>query len=169
MYKTTNITIRLMEAGDWASVSQIYAEGLSTGFATFEKEVPSYEVWDSAHMKTCRLIAEQDNSILGWAALSPVSSRCVYGGVGEVSVYVGQNSRGMGVGKILMEALIAESEIEGLWTLQSGIFPENKGSIKLHEEVGFRFIGKREKVGKLDGVWKDNALYERRSKAVGVD
>lgn len=169
MGQSTDIIIRPMEAIDWPSVAKIYAEGIATGFATFEQGIPSYETWDSAHMKTCRLIAEQDDSILGWAALSPVSSRCVYGGVGEVSVYVGQNSRGLGVGKLLMESLIKKSEQEGLWTLQSGIFPENKGSIKLHEQVGFRFIGKREKVGKLDGIWKDNVLYERRSKFVGID
>jgi len=169
MRESTEIIIRPMEAKDWVSVAKIYAEGIATGLATFEKDIPSYETWDSAHMKTCRLIAEQDDSILGWAALSPVSSRCVYGGVGEVSVYVGQNSRGLGVGKLLMESLIKESEQEGLWTLQSGIFPENEGSIELHKKVGFRFIGKREKVGKLDGVWKDNVLYERRSKVVGIN
>jgi len=162
------IKIRPLKPNDWPSVAQIYAEGIETGFATFEKDIPSFEDWDSAHMKSCRLIAAAEDEILGWAALSPVSSRCVYGGVGEVSVYVGQNSRGMGVGKILMEALITESEKEGLWTLQSGIFPENKGSIKLHEQVGFRFIGRRERVGKLDGVWKDNVLFERRSTVVGI-
>jgi len=162
------IKIRPLKPNDWPSVAQIYAEGIETGFATFEKDIPSFEDWDSAHMKSCRLIAAAEDEILGWAALSPVSSRCVYGGVGEVSVYVGQNSRGMGVGKILMGALITESEKEGLWTLQSGIFPENKGSIKLHEQVGFRFIGRRERVGKLDGVWKDNVLFERRSTVVGI-
>lgn len=169
MDNSVKILIRPMEVGDWSSVSQIYGEGLETGFATFEKETPAFDSWDSAHMKTCRLVAVKENEILGWAALSPVSSRCVYGGIGEVSVYVGENNRGLGVGKRLMETLIEESEKEGLWTLQSGIFPENMGSIKLHEEVGFRFIGKREKVGKLDGVWKDNLLYERRSKIAGVD
>lgn len=169
MGKLISFEIRPMAPEDWQAVSQIYLEGIATGLATFEKDIPSYEAWDSAHMKVCRLIAEQDGSILGWAALSPVSSRCVYGGVGEVSVYVGKNSRGMGVGKSLLEALVKESEKEGLWTLQSGIFPENEGSVKLHEQAGFRFLGKRERVGKLDGVWKDNVLYERRSKIVGVD
>ncbi|MGI9551336.1 MAG: GNAT family N-acetyltransferase [Aurantibacter sp.] len=169
MGSKTDITIKPMELSDWASISQIYVEGIATGFATFEKEIPSFEAWDSAHMKCCRLVAVKDSGVLGWAALSPVSSRCVYGGIGEVSVYVGKNSRGMGIGKLLMDALIQESEKEGLWTLQSGIFPENQGSIKLHEQVGFRFIGKRERVGKLDGVWKDNLLFERRSKIVGTD
>jgi len=167
MGDSSKILIRQMYADDWADVSRIYAEGITTGFATFEKDIPTYESWDTAHMKTCRLIATHANKVLGWAALSPVSSRCVYGGVAEVSVYVGKDSRGMGVGKLLMESLIAESEKEGLWTLQSGIFPENKGSIELHKKVGFRYIGKRERVGKLDGVWKDNVLYERRSKIVG--
>ncbi len=164
-----NIILRPMKAGDWDAVAQIYAEGIATGFATFEKDIPTYESWDTAHMKICRVVATNIDTILGWAALSPVSSRCVYGGVGEVSVYVAKNSRGLGIGKLLMQALIEESEKEGIWTLQSGIFPENKGSIKLHEEVGFRFLGKRERIGKLDGAWKDNVLYERRSKVVGID
>lgn len=168
MGSEADIQIRPMEPVDWPSVSQIYAEGIATGFATFEQDIPSYDSWDAAHMKVCRLVASRENEILGWAALSPVSSRCVYGGVGEVSVYVGKNSWGKGVGKFLMKALIAESEKEGLWTLQSGIFPENKGSIELHKKTGFRYIGKRERVGKLDGVWKDNLLFERRSKIIGI-
>ena len=112
--------------------------------------------------------AEVGSSIMGWAALSPVSSRCVYGGVAEVSVYVGQNHRGKGVGTQLLRKLIKSSEEEGIWTLQSGIFPENIGSIVLHQQVGFRYIGKREKIGKLKGVWRDNALFERRSTVVGL-
>lgn len=168
MNESSNLFIRPMKALDWACVSQIYAEGIATGFATFEKDIPTYEVWDTAHMKNCRLVAVKINEVMGWAALSPVSNRCVYGGVAEVSVYVGSKYRGMGVGKSLMEALIRSSEKEGLWTLQSGIFPENLGSVKLHEQVGFRYIGKREHVGKLDGVWKDNLLFERRSKMVGI-
>ncbi|WP_343487204.1 N-acetyltransferase family protein [Allomuricauda sp. d1] len=158
-----------MKADDWPEVAGIYAEGIATGFATFESEVPEYKSWDVAHIKACRLIAKENNKILGWAALSPVSGRCVYGGVAEVSVYVGENARGKGIGKALMQRLISDSEEEGYWTLQSGIFPENKGSIKLHEQVGFRYIGKRERVGKtLDGIWKDNLLFERRSKIVGL-
>ena len=150
-------------------MAEIYSEGIETGFATFETKVPEYESWDKAHITACRLIAESENEILGWAALSPVSSRCVYGGVAEVSVYIGKNARGKGVGKALMKKLIIESENSGYWTLQSGIFPENQASIKLHEKVGFRFLGKRERVGKtIDGEWKDNLLFERRSKIVGV-
>ncbi len=160
--------IREMMASDWDAVSRIYAEGIATGFATFEKDIPDYGSWDANHMKSCRLVAVKEDEILGWAALSPVSGRCVYGGVGEVSVYIEKDSRGMGVGKLLMESLIKESEKEGLWTLQSGIFPENEGSIRLHEKVGFRYIGKRERVGNLDGVWRDNLLYERRSPIVGI-
>jgi len=157
-----------MQPIDWDAVSQIYGEGIATGFATFEKNIPTFESWDAAHMPSCRVVATANNDILGWAALSPVSSRCVYGGVAEVSVYIAANSRGKGVGKTLMKALIKESEAAGLWTLQSGIFPENKGSIQLHKKVGFRFIGKRERVGKLDGEWKDNLLFERRSDSVGI-
>lgn len=158
-----------MHSTDWPEVARIYAEGIETGFATFETKVPDYASWDVAHIDECRLIAESENEILGWAALSPVSSRCVYGGVAEVSVYIGKNARGKGVGKALMEKLIVESENAGYWTLQSGIFPENQASIKLHEKVGFRFLGKREKVGKTkDGIWMDNLLFEKRSKIVGI-
>ncbi|WP_235915035.1 GNAT family N-acetyltransferase [Flagellimonas ochracea] len=158
-----------MKITDWEQVSQIYEEGIATGFATFETAAPTFEVWDSAHVASCRLVAEENGIILGWAALSPVSSRCVYGGVGEVSIYVGARSRGKGVGNALMERLISESEAAGFWTIQSGIFPENEGSIKLHETMGFRYIGKREHVGKIHGVWKDNLLFEKRSNNIGVD
>lgn len=153
---------------DWQAVATIYEDGIATGFATFETNVPTYDVWDEAHMKTCRLVCVLGEKVLGWAALSPVSSRCVYGGVAEVSVYVSEKSRGLGAGKLLMKHLIEKSEAENIWTLQSGIFPENEGSVKLHEKMGFRFIGKRERVGKLDGIWKDNLLFERRSTVVGV-
>ncbi len=161
--------IRSMQASDWEQVHQIYTEGIATGIATFETTAPNYERWDKAHISSCRLVVEEDGVILGWAALSPVSSRCVYGGVGEVSVYIGANSRGKGVGKLLLEKLIKESENAGFWTIQSGVFPENKASIKLHEKVGFRYIGKRERVGKIQGVWKDNLLFEKRSRTVGID
>lgn len=160
--------IRSMKFSDWQAVSKIYEEGIATGFATFETSVPNYESWDAAHMISCRLIATGNEKVLGWAALSPVSSRCVYGGVAEVSVYIAKDSRGKGVGQLLMKALIKESEAEGLWTIQSGIFPENEGSIELHKKAGFRYIGKRERVGKLNGKWKDNLLFERRSKTVGI-
>ena len=158
-----------MQETDWKSVATIYTEGIATGYATFETSTPSFSEWDKNHLKSCRLVAERHGQIAGWAALSPVSSRCVYGGVGEVSVYVGTDHHGLGIGKLLMEHLILESEKAGLWTLQSGIFPENTGSIKLHERVGFRKIGYREKVRKLNGSWKDNLIYERRSQTIGQD
>lgn len=161
--------IREMKPSDWNQVAQIYNEGIDTGFATFETQVPSYNDWDKAHIESCRLVAEENGIILGWAALSPVSSRCVYGGVGEVSVYVGVKSRGKGSGKLLLQKLIETSENAGYWTLQSGVFPENEASIKLHEKVGFRYIGRRERVGKLAGKWKDNLLFEKRSKTIGID
>jgi phosphinothricin acetyltransferase len=160
--------IRPMTKKDWPAVSRIYAEGIATGFATFETSIPSYEDWDKAHLKSCRVVAVKGDDILGWAALSPVSNRCVYGGVGEVSVYIAEKNRGLGIGKLLMDTLIDLSEKEGLWTLQSGIFPENEGSIRLHEKVGFRRIGQRERIGQLNGIWKDNLLFERRSPVVGV-
>jgi len=157
-----------MKATDWGVVAAIYAEGITTGFATFETTVPEYEAWDDAHMQTCRIVVTSNEKVLGWAALSLVSSRCVYGGVAEVSVYVANDSRGMGVGKLLLEQLIKKSESAGLWTIQSGIFPENQGSIELHKKAGFRYIGKRERVGKLNGEWKDNLLFEKRSKKIGI-
>ena len=137
--------------------------------ATLETIVPTYQSWDTNHLKICRFVAIEDTTLLGWVALSSVSGRCVYGGVAEVSIYIGQKSRGMGVGKQLLKHLIEQSEKEGFWTLQSGIFPENLASIKLHEKMGFKYIGKRERIAKLHGHWKDNVLYERRSPVVGID
>ncbi|MFT5738370.1 MAG: phosphinothricin acetyltransferase [Maribacter sp.] len=169
MSSTKNISVRVMTMEDWDSVATIYKEGIATGFATFETNVPSFNTWDTAHLETCRIVAFDGERILGWAALSPVSSRCVYAGIAEVSVYISASSRGLGVGKLLMEHLIFESEKAGLWTLQSGIFSENIASVQLHKKVGFRYIGKRERVGKTsDGIWKDNLLFERRSKVVGM-
>ena len=166
---TSEIRIRPIISDDWDAVANIYEEGINTGFATFETQVPTYHAWDSAHLKSCRIIASYRNSILGWSALSPVSRRRVYSGVAEVSVYVGKNDRGKGVGLLLMQTLISQSEKQGLWTLQSSIFPENIGSIRLHEKTGFRYIGKRVKVSKLNGIWKDNLLFERRSMSIGVN
>ena len=166
---TNVMQVRSMNSSDWEDVARIYAEGIATGYATFEQEVPSWESWDGNHLSSCRLVAIDKDQMLGWAALSPVSSRCVYGGVAEVSVYVSSDARGRGVGKALMHQLISVSEASGLWTLQSGIFPENIASIVLHEKVGFRKIGVRQRVGKLHGQWKDNVLFERRSEIVGID
>ena len=158
-----------MLATDWESVANIYKEGIETGITTFETNVPTFETWDKAHMSTCRFVAESTTEIMGWVALSPVSNRCVYGGVAEISVYISENSRGKSLGKLLLEHVISASEQEGIWTLQSSIFPTNYGSIKIHEATGFRKIGKREHVGKLNGKWVDNVLFERRSSVVGID
>ncbi|WP_412103589.1 N-acetyltransferase family protein [Rossellomorea aquimaris] len=162
-------TISEMKKNDWNQVADIYLEGISTGNATFQKDVPSWEEWDGSHIKVSRIVARENDSILGWAALSPVSSRCVYSGVAEVSVYVSNQYNGKGIGSLLLNALIEISEQNGYWTLQSGIFPENVASIKLHEKHGFRIVGRREKIGKMDGVWRDTVLMERRSKRVGIE
>jgi len=156
-----------MTAEDWPSVRQIYEEGIATGNATFEKSAPDYDAWDRGHLSRCRLVAREDGEVAGWAALSPVSSRCVYGGVAEVSVYVRETARGRGVGLALMKALVEESEKAGIWTLQAGIFPENAASIDVHGKVGFRIVGVREKLGVMDGRWRDVVLMERRSGVVG--
>ncbi len=152
----------------WEAVKTIYEEGIATGNATFQTEVPGWREWDNAHIKTCRIIAIE-NEVLGWAALTPVSSRCVYAGVSEVSVYVTTNARGKNIGSMLLQELIKQSEQNGIWTLQSGIFPENKASISMHEKNGFRIIGYREKIGKLGNVWRDTISLERRSKKIGID
>ena len=151
----------------WPDVSRIYLQGIETGMATFEKEIPEWTYWDQQHIDTCRLVALNRNKVVGWAALSAVSSRCVYGGVAEVSVYVAAEARGNKIGESLLRQLIDESEAQGYWTLQSGIFPENISSIRLHEKLGFRKIGFRERIGQLNGVWKDNLLMEKRSKKTG--
>jgi L-amino acid N-acyltransferase YncA len=157
-----------MEPRHWNEIRRIYEEGLATGNATFQTTAPEWEEWDKAHIKTGRLVAFENGIIVGWAALTPVSGRCVYGGVAEISVYVAQTERGKGVGKYLLKSLIENSEANKFWTLQAGIFPENIASIKIHEANGFRLIGKREKIGQMNGVWRDTVLLERRSKIVGV-
>lgn len=159
--------IRQMRSSDWSAVAEIYMEGIGTGMATFETEIPSWKQWDENHIDSCRLVATNQDQVLGWAALSGVSSRCVYGGVAEVSVYVAAMARGNKIGEGLLKQLIVESEKQEYWTLQSGIFPENYASIKLHEKLGFRKIGYREKIAQLAGVWKDNILMEKRSKSIG--
>ena len=163
------VKIKKMNANHWVDVARIYKEGIDTRIATFEKIVPNWETWNVNHLKQCRFVASICDEIVGWAALSPVSSRCVYGGVGEVSVYVTQTKRGNKIGEKLLKKLIKESEKSGLWTLQSGVFPENKASIKLHQKLGFRTIGYKEKIGQLDGLWKDNILLEKRSKLIGIN
>jgi L-amino acid N-acyltransferase YncA len=151
----------------WEDVKTIYLHGIATKQATFQTEAPSWEEWDKAHLSDLRYVALIGGAVAGWAVLSPVSSRCVYAGVTEVSVYMHEAYRGKGVGTALLKKLISESEANDIWTLQSGIFPENTASIALHEKLGFRTIGYREKVGKLDGEWRDTVLMERRSKITG--
>jgi L-amino acid N-acyltransferase YncA len=159
--------VRPLQPADWPVVRAIYEEGIATGHATFETEAPSWERWDAAHLQDGRLIGLSDEAALGWAALSPVSSRCVYAGVAEVSVYVSAQARGRGVGRALLAALVEASERSGLWTLQAGIFPENTGSLRLHTSCGFRVIGRRERIGQLKGEWRDTLLLERRSGVIG--
>ncbi|OIO14676.1 N-acetyltransferase [Candidatus Gottesmanbacteria bacterium CG11_big_fil_rev_8_21_14_0_20_37_11] len=154
---------------DWGQIIRIYLEGIKTGNATFEVEVPGFRKWDRSHIPNCRIVARYNDVILGYAVLSPVSSRCVYRGVAEVSIYIGEEYRRKGVGKQLLEKLISLSESKGYWTLQAGIFPENIASIKLHKKCGFREVGRREKIGKMkDGRWRDVILMERRSKITGT-
>jgi phosphinothricin acetyltransferase len=160
--------VRNLVPSDWRQVRAIYSEGIQTRNATFETAVPDWETWDSDHLQDCRLVVVEDDRVLGWAALAPVSDRCVHGGVAEVSVYVAVSGRGRGVGSTLLERLVESSEEAGLWTLQAGIFPENEASIALHERFGFRRVGTREKLGQMDGVWRDVILLERRSRRVGV-
>jgi len=164
-----NIVIEQMTEDSWIDVARIYESGIATKNATFEKQVPDWDLWSNSHRKDCRLVAKINNKIVGWAALSNVSSRCVYAGVAEVSVYVDSEYRGNGIGDKLMVSLIKESESQGIWTLQAGIFPENIGSIRLHHKHGFRTIGIKERIGKMDDKWRDVAALERRSKIVGVD
>ena len=162
------LTVEAMKAEDWQAVQAIYREGIATGNATLETGAADWEEWDQRHRRDCRLVARREGEIAGWAALSPVSSRCVYAGVAEVSVYVAPSARGQGVGRALLRALIAESERQGIWTLQAGIFPENEASIALHQACGFREVGRRDRLGQLHGVWRDVVLLERRSKVVGT-
>ena len=159
--------IRELRRDDWPSVRAIYEEGIRSGDATFETEVPSWEDWDAAH-SALRLVAERDGVVVGWAALSPESSRCCYRGVGEVSVYVGEAARGAGVGRALLERLVESSEQAGYWTLTAGIFPENEASLRLHRACDFREVGVRERLGELGGVWRDVVWLERRSTLVGL-
>jgi L-amino acid N-acyltransferase YncA len=157
-----------MDPQDWESVRAIYLEGIATGNATFETAAPEWAKWDAAHRSDCRLVACEGSAVVGWAALSPVSSRKVYEGVAEVSVYVAAPARDKGVGRLLLRSLIEESERRGVWTLQAGIFPENVPSIRLHEEFGFRRVGVRERVGKMGDRWRDVVLLERRSRTAGI-
>lgn len=157
------VKFRPMTYDDWEQVSAIYRQGIETGVATFEIQVPSWKSWDAAHLKNCRIVSEVENIVVGWAALSPVSSRKAYEGVAEVSIYISNDFKGKGIGSGLMKKLVDESEIAGFWTLQAGIFRENVISIKLHQDNGFRIVGYRERIAQLNGIWKDTVLLERRT------
>lgn len=159
-----NGVIDQMRASDWEQVRAIYLEGIRSGHATFETDAPSWEKWDEGHHQFARLVMRDGETVLGWAALSPVSKRHVYRGVAELTVYVSESARGQGTGRALLEALIGESEKNGIWTLQASIFPENIASIKLHLRCGFREVGRRERIAMLNGMWRDTLLFERRSK-----
>ena len=160
--------VELLSPGDWDDVRRIYLEGIADGNATFETEAPSWEKWDASHRPAPRLVARESSSTVGWAALSSVSSREAYRGVAEVSVYVAAAARGRGVGRALLSELVRRSEDSGVWTLQAGIFPENAASLALHRACGFRTVGRRERLGRLVGVWRDVMLLERRSDRVGA-
>jgi L-amino acid N-acyltransferase YncA len=166
-----DIVVDKMTPKDWQAVRTIYLEGIATGNATFETEAPDWEKWDRDHLADCRLVARKDvrplGRVVGWAALRPVSGRCVYAGVVAISVYVAAAARGQGVGKALLQALIETSEQQGIWTLEAGIFPENAASLTLHKSCGFREVGRRERIGRMDGVWRDVMFMERRSQVVG--
>jgi len=163
------IIIRELEAKDWTEVKNIYLEGIATGQATFQTEAPLWEDWDQGHLKNLRYVAVDHDQVAGWIALTPISGRCVYAGVAEVSVYISEKFRGRKVGYQLLQHIITESEIQGIWTLQAGIFPENQASLALHQKLGFRIVGLREKLGKQHGVWRDVNLLERRSRIAGTE
>ncbi|MFC1682954.1 GNAT family N-acetyltransferase [Candidatus Zixiibacteriota bacterium] len=157
-----------MKATDYPAVQTIHGEGIATGQATFERHIMEWDEWDEVHLSHCRLVARSGDRVIGWGALSPVSGRCYYGGMAEDSVYVAASEWGKGVGKALLGQLIEESESHGIWTLQAGIFPENKISISLHKDMGFREVGLRKRLGQMDGVWRDVVLMERRSEVAGL-
>jgi L-amino acid N-acyltransferase YncA len=162
------ITIEPLGDHHWDAVRSIYSQGITTGNATFQQTVPEWKEWDAGHLRSCRMVALSGLEVVGWAALSPVSSRPVYRGVAEVSIYVAEAARRGGVGAKLMAKLITESEAEGIWTLQAGIFPENEASIKLHVNTGFRIVGTRSRLGCMNGRWRDVVLLERRSLVAGT-
>ena len=164
---STRVHIQDLRPEHWPEVASIFQAGIDTGHATFETAPPSWEAWDRAHVRSLRLVATDDRRVLGWAALSRVSTRPCYEGVAEVSVYVAPDASGRGVGRALLDALIARAEDAGIWTIQAGIFPENTASLALHEKCGFRVVGTRERIGELHGIWRDVVLMERRSRRVG--
>lgn len=164
MEAVAKMRIKALKKEDYPSVSAIYKEGLETGLASFETKVLNWEAWDKKFLKSCRFVVMIEDNVVAWCGLSPVSSRKVYNGVAEDTIYVSSEFQGKGIGQSLLKYLISESESNGFWTLQAGIFSDNIASIRLHEQCGFRIIGKREKIAKRDGIWYDNIIMERRSK-----
>jgi phosphinothricin acetyltransferase len=162
-------TILAMQPADWPAVRRIYAEGMATGMATFDSEIPEWAEWSATHRADARLVARLDDRVVAWAALLPISSRSCYAGVAEVSIYVGIEARGRGVGRALLTALIAASEAAGIWTLHSSIHSDNSTSIALHQRAGFRLIGRREAIARRADGWADTVLMERRSRVNGVE
>jgi phosphinothricin acetyltransferase len=156
------VEIRALTEHDWPAVERIYAEGIATGDATFETATPTWEDFDSGHLREHRLVAEEDGAVVGWAAVSPTSHRTCYAGVVEHSVYVAGDARGRGIGRALLAALLESTDATGIWTIQTSVFPENEASLALHESLGFRVVGRRERIAQRDGVWRDTVLLERR-------
>lgn len=161
------VDIRAMRPDDWRDVRAIYAEGIATEDATFETQPPSWEEFDRGRLRPGRLVAIEGGSIVGWAALAATSTRTCYAGVAEHSVYVAERARGRRIGLALMEVLVAAADEAGIWTLQTSIFPENAASLALHRRIGFRVVGRRERIAQLQGIWRDTILLERRSHAAG--
>jgi phosphinothricin acetyltransferase len=168
MREPAPVRIDVLSPDDWPDVRRIYEEGLRTGVGSFETSLPSWEDWDAGRLPHSRLVA-RERTLLGWAALSPVSRRACYAGVAEVGIYVAAEARGRGVGGALLRALIDSSEAHGIWTLQGATIATNAASLALQARCGFRVVGRRERIGRRDGVWHDTILTERRSSKVGVD
>jgi L-amino acid N-acyltransferase YncA len=165
---SAGVVVEPMRPGDWPAAREIYEQGIAGGNATFESYAPSWDAWDRAHLRQCRLVARDGDRVVGWIALSPVSERAVYRGVAELSVYVGSDARGRGVGRALLQRLITDSEADGIWTLQAGVLAENEASLALHRACGFREVGRRERIGRHGDLWRDVVLLERRSGIAGV-
>ena len=163
---TPSVELRPLQPDDWQAVAEIYWDGMRDGLATFQTEVPPWADWDAAHMPGHRLVADLLGEVVGWAALSPASHRRCYAGVTEDSIYVARGARGLGIGRTLLEALVAGADAAGVWTIQTSIFPENRASLALHERCGFRVVGTRERIAKRDGIWRDTVFLERRSGVV---
>jgi L-amino acid N-acyltransferase YncA len=166
---TPIITLETLTLEYWEAVRSIYLQGIATGNATFQQAAPAWEEWNESHLETCRTVAKENEVVVGWTALSPISKRPVYAGVAEISTYVAEAARGHGIGRQLLKKTITDSEANGIWTLQAGIFPENQASMRLHLVMGFRVVGTRVRVGKMSGRWRDVTLLERRSDVAGID